>query len=52
MIPGDITEVTMIDGWFSMEECVVAAESFTASNPVRIPDMKMNVVAMCKEVPK
>ena len=52
MVPGDITEVTIIDGWRSMEECETAAESLTASNPVNIPDMAFNVVAMCQVVPR
>lgn len=52
LVPGDVTEVTLIDGWFSMEECETAAESLTESNPRTIADMKMNVVAKCMEVPK
>lgn len=52
MVPGDITETTIIEGWRSMEECETAAESLTASNPTTTPDMAMNVVAMCQVVPK
>jgi hypothetical protein len=43
---------TIIDGWGSLDECVVAAESLTASNPTLMADMRLRLVAKCVEVPK
>jgi hypothetical protein len=45
-------EKTIIEGWRSMEACVIAAESLTASNPTLIADMKLRLVAKCVVVPK
>jgi len=49
---GGITEPIEIDGWKTMEECEIAAESFTISNPKIKNEIHYAVIAICKKVMK
>lgn len=49
---GSVTEPQEFDGWFSMAECEVAAESLTESNAKAKATYKYAVIAQCITVPK
>ena len=51
MTGATVTEPVEWDGWRSMEECKIAAESFTEPNP-KDNATGYAVIAKCVEIPK
>lgn len=49
---GNVTEPQMIEGFRTEQECLVAAESLTESNPREETTHRFAVIARCVVVPR